>query len=624
MLRLYGLHSIGVAPLNSTFASNTLKRANQRNHTIAIYHSHTIPPTFSASPHIAFSTHFREFSSSAPSSSRWHRPRASSSNNNNHPINNSKQNSHRNTGKYQSHRTASSVQEYQQQSQHKPPPFTTGTYSLVRSTATAHGLSYDKRVGAKSLQPRSELDRKPKIPVLNTLSQLVDLADGKNSSIPTVTPQRVPATLLASVQDDLLAAFDPTGKTKSNTEDGTLEDFLEGREVVVDRKGTNFSVDGSTFAISERGGFDLEQHRDSILTDLDPTKQGRALEKLEAARQASVQQGLTNLLTVAAEYHSDSIIRRDELLARTASSPLLAIRKLPTVSASDPSSSHLKSRELRQLESVFEVLEARGFPRTIHHSLMLSALGREGFVADVEKRFREMIESKNDKAPYKYGSFFPDTIACNTVLGVYSSVSQRFHQSYEERLHTLEKARGIFRTMTEHGIKKDVVTYTTMMHLLGTHLRLSPVTTFASAPNSCMKEILELFEFMQTPRGGSLKPNRRTFSVVLQALAQTGDQESSRAMIENMMRTYEIFPSIGMMNGLLKATAYGCGRYVSLPAADGSSSSSSPPSCDVEPIKNLISLMKRLHIEPTEHSVASVIKGLAEAGQVQTAKELVR
>ena len=511
-------------------------------------------------------------------------------------------------------------------------------YSVSRAPRTS---SPSASTPSHPSSARTMLESQPKVNISRALMQLVDLSEaGSPSAVGAAVSttqrgmraERVPASLQAAMNDDLLRSFDPAPDSTSfspGAPSTELASFLSGREVI------DSPSDGENrIEISGVGEFRPTKNSGKLDSryELDPDVEyalsgwmddtalvpGRTETELEVARKSSIQLSLSSLLTTASEYQSRAV-ERDDALRRSTTSPL-SPRTLPNVSARSSSSRALKTRELREMEAVFEVLEARAFPRTRHWTIMIHGYGREGFVADAEKLFSDMLESGLEDARLQKvpgAAFFPDVVTCNAMLGVYANAMKRFTVPPSERAALLEKSRGIFRTMSLHRIQKDIVTYTSMLNLLGNELVRTPVPLERT---KLLKEAIELFEYMQTPAGGSLYPNRRTFSVMSQAFAAAGDHTAAKTMMESMVRTHALFPSMAVMNGLLKATAYGCGRIVPVSTSDFTIPSSTK--CNVEPIMDVVRMMKGYRMEMTEHSVASVIAGLAQAGQVQTAKDL--
>ena len=207
------------------------------------------------------------------------------------------------------------------------------------------------------------------------------------------------------------------------------------------------------------------------------------------------------------------------------------------------------------------MLEARAKPSVFHFTLMLNAYAREGFVADAERLFRDMLASKDDPKAHKLATFFPDPTACNSMIHMYDRTIRTYvrAQRAEADKYT-EAARQVIRTMTRHNIPKDVRTYTGMITLLCNQL---PYAT-PERSQTILRESLELFEFMQSVRGGSLIPNRRTYAVLAQALALSGDHAGAKSLVESMMASdgrAKIFPTMALMNGWLKAAAYACGTF---------------------------------------------------------------
>lgn len=497
------------------------------------------------------------------------------------------------------------------------PRFTKSMHRLPSSAV--HALKQQARpTAAHSPEPVLDVPR-----ALQTILELVErpssavaaafsLAPGVAPTPPRPVP--VPAGLQASVMDPLIDSFDPALQRalasgdaqalhaiRGRRDEQSVEDFLRGREVVVEAGRSNFSLGDSRFSPTERSGaLDPDILHSVALT-------GATESALASGRKAAVQISLSELMDVAGKYHERAM--EQQLALHGALSSPLAKRALPNVSARSESASALKSRQLKELEAIFEAIEARGHPRAFHYTLMLNAYGREGFVGDAERLFADMLASKDDPVAEKVGHFFPDAVACNSMVAMYDRTIRLYARSHRaEADKYTEAARQVIRTMTQHNIRKDNRTYTAMMSLLCNQL---PYAT-AERSRALLRESLELFEYMQSVRGGGVKPNRRTFAVLVQGFAISGDHLAAKTLVESMMTAHQIFPTMAVMNGWLRAAAFGAGKDV--PTSGN---------VDVTPVQGIVSLMKQFHLVPNEHSVVSVIRGLAQAGQVQKALELV-
>ena len=488
-----------------------------------------------------------------------------------------------------------------------------------------------------SLAPTAPSPPLPTLSIPHALRTILELVDRPTSAVEAAfsktakhlppklpKPRRVPASVQIGVMDDVIDSFDPTiARAKAGDPEAladwqrrrdtdSVEQFLAGREVVVEESSPygNFSLGDSRFSPTEHSGSLDPDILHSIVV------QGASETDLKPARRTAIQISLSELMDVAAKYQQRAV-EQSHTLHTTLSSPL-AKRALPNVSARSESASALKSRQLKELESVFDVVEARGWPTAFHFTIMINAYAREGFVADAERLFADMLASKDDPVATKRGNFFPDTTAANSMIDMYSRTLREFigSRSKEAEKYT-EAARAVIRTMSSNNIPRDGRTFTSMMHVLCSQV----VHSTRERGAALIKESLELFEYMQTPAGGGIRPNRRAYAILSQALTIQGDFLAAKALLVRMMTSRQIFPSMAIMNGWLKAAAYAAGRQVVLPA-DGHVGKSLASKPDLTNIQAIVSLMRAYHMAPNEHSVVSVMRGLAQTGQVQAALEL--
>jgi len=232
----------------------------------------------------------------------------------------------------------------------------------------------------------------------------------------------------------------------------------------------------------------------------------------------------------------------------------------PSASVSTRTAQTHQNLLVQKAESILSKMEDLQIANTISYNTMISILSKqqhptshnsnnnnknqaEESVRQAEACFHRMLSLSTATSDERIQ---PDTCSFNSLIGAYAKIGASIPGAKERAIRAedlLRQMENLYRENPEgnKSVKPDVVSYS------------SVVSAYAKASmwgeEGCALKALEILKMMEELYEGGeegVKPNKRTYTAVINAFARTGQPENAEMILSNMKRRYELSGDVSL------------------------------------------------------------------------------